>query len=510
MLPVSLAGVSNTAELRVDPHFFVEMLPIEPLKLGISEGIPIAPPYVASVTNGVNIPESAYDLTNEAPSLVYASVAAISQFAFRIDRCVPLHDPKQHDYGFDLQSSASRSSEVLVSRSGTPGIACAAVAIPDDLVAIPSGFVIRIDCTEEILLPTYLAAVLNHPAWRLWSASLATGKRQRNLSQEHLASIRVPKLPLQDQRVAGANYLASINRITAILADDLDLMASCDEVIRLEAGLKFESLAMSKLTFDVVHLGDCAESPILRLDPRSHRSEVRRIISPLESWDCVPLADLVEDLIKGRQPSILSVDEPGNENRVIATVSVQDGYVAKDLTKPTTEQEIERAGARLVGRGDLLITMDGEGSIGKAAVFSDAYDAVPDSHVAILRLNRPSLAAALACYLNSSLGQAQIEIAISGSTGQTQITRGDLLSIRVPQAVIDLAERIAKQYTSSIRAYVQITSRIRREICVSSSHLSRQLIKSGSLTPAAKSFMRTIGTESALITLLGRLRPEMF
>jgi hypothetical protein len=80
---------------------------------------------------------------------------------------------------------------------------------------------------------------------------------------------------------------------------------------------------------------------------------------------------------------------------------------------------VELAGIRQIRQGDILIAMDGEGSIGKAAVFSGDYVAVPDSHLGILRLG-PELAWALACYLNSSLGQAQIELAISGS-GETNV-----------------------------------------------------------------------------------------
>ena len=195
---------------------------------------------------------------------------------------------------------------------------------------------------------------------------------------------------------------------------------------------------------------------------------------------------------------------------MVATVAIQAGTVVRDLTKPTTAEEIANAGDRQLQKGDLLVTMDGEGSIGKAAVFQDEYDAITDSHVAMIRFDNSDLARALACWINSSCGQAQIELAISGATGQTQLSKGDLENLQVPIELIERAINITADYQKTVRAYQPVTTHVRGLLCYFSVEVSEALIYSSTLGAEGKSALEKSASVEELSLLLSSLKPELF
>src|SRR4051812_38154314 len=128
----------------------------------------------------------------------------------------------------------------------------------------------------------------------------------------------------------------------------------------------------------------------------------------------------------------------------------------------------------------------------------------------ILRCGSERDAQMLSCFLNSSLGQAQIERSISGATGQTQLSTGDLMAIRVPAAAVLNAEAIAEQYTASLTSYEPLPRRIRREIARAAVLTSRVLADHAALGTDARSTLKQFDTDAPLLELLDSLRPEMF
>jgi hypothetical protein len=507
---IALSDVATTSELRIDAHHYLLSDQVREVINGIASGLPIASPVATSIANGINLPEAAYQLEADS-EWAYVSVGAISQFALRLERTVSLKDPESHAYGIDVAAAAGVPGELWITRSGTPGIAWAFEAPDSELHLIPSGFVIRISLDPRVFNPVYVAAVLNHPVWRIWSASLSAGKRQRNLSQEHLAQLRIPLLAMNEQDAVAHRYAEGLEEISNLLAEGQSFRDVTDKIVHGATALKFPPLKLSPLTFDRIDLRACADSPLLRVDSRFHRQEVRDVISGLEDAECVRLGDLLRNgIVKGQQPAILSVDDPENDYRVIATVALQAGQVVSELTKPTTEDQIDAAGDRLVGTGDLLVTMDGEGSIGKVAVFDGEYSAVTDSHVAILRLKDQSFGNAIACFLSSSLGQAQIELLTSGSTGQTQLSKDDLAALRIPRVALAKSETISEQFSAAVVRYEALTRRVRRVVCEHSAVVSQYLIDSDALAPTAKAYLADKREPESLLALLDALRPDMF
>jgi hypothetical protein len=154
---------------------------------------------------------------------------------------------------------------------------------------------------------------------------------------------------------------------------------------------------------------------------------------------------LPEAFVKGRQPTYL--EEPGEEEfaYVVSTLAVQVLQINARDCRFTPKSFYDGVGKqRQLRDGDIVLTMDGGTSIGKAAVFdltafseavevdSDEVFVTVDSHVAVLRPQGIS-SLALAYLLASPIGQAQFQRAESGASGQTAVTEDDVRYFQLPQ-----------------------------------------------------------------------------
>jgi hypothetical protein len=123
--------------------------------------------------------------------------------------------------------------------------------------------------------------------------------------------------------------------------------------------------------------------------------------------------------------------------------------------------------------------MDGDGSLGKAAVVPETeLSLMRDSHVAALETKGSEhLAAALACWLNSTWGLTQTSGLMTGATGQTQLRPVDLASIRVPVNVLERAAETSTEYMSALSYIDTPARRARRILCNGAAQVSELLLK---------------------------------
>ncbi|MDM7458604.1 MAG: hypothetical protein P3W94_004465 [Paracoccus sp. (in: a-proteobacteria)] len=87
----------------------------------------------------------------------------------------------------------------------------------------------------------------------------------------------------------------------------------------------------------------------------------------------------------------------------------------------------------MIETGDVLVNGTGEGTIGRAAPYLHGQRALPDNHVTVLRTDRVD-PVYLAVFLNSPLGQWQIERHIKGSSGQVELYPSDIARIMIWEA----------------------------------------------------------------------------
>ena len=99
---------------------------------------------------------------------------------------------------------------------------------------------------------------------------------------------------------------------------------------------------------------------------------------------------------------------------------------------PDTQETMAECERALVKKDDVLITSTGEGTIGKIDIYPYEEPAIVDGHVSICRLKNEISSEYLAEYLRSEHGQVQLLRHVSGSTGQTELLKGNLGSVLVP------------------------------------------------------------------------------
>ncbi|GII25354.1 hypothetical protein Pme01_49510 [Planosporangium mesophilum] len=199
----------------------------------------------------------------------------------------------------------------------------------------------------------------------------------------------------------------------------------------------------------------------------------------------VRLADMLDGVpVKGRQPIWADEDEIDDDTPyAVATITIQSGMIARDRAKPTTKKSVERFSVRT---GDLLVSMDGDGSLGKAAVYDGDKDGTIDSHIARCRLLGGLEAAdAASCWLNSTWGRVQTTSLMTGSTGQTQLNPADLLDVLIPADLVTRANEISVAYRAALSAFEPVTRRARRMICAASADVTELLVANGAIRPGA-------------------------
>jgi hypothetical protein len=192
-----------------------------------------------------------------------------------------------------------------------------------------------------------------------------------------------------------------------------------------------------------------AETLTLRCDAKQADSRFLSLDESLSNVDSTRLSVFLPlPFVKGRQP--VYVEDPDSDDvaYVVSTLAVRPlRIIASDCRRISSSAFDALGASRQLKTGDVVLTMDGGTSIGKAAVFdstrfleelgispSDGEEArvTVDSHVAILRPQGIS-SLALAYLLTSPIGQLQFQRAESGASGQTAVTEDDVRYFRFPK-----------------------------------------------------------------------------
>lgn len=147
----------------------------------------------------------------------------------------------------------------------------------------------------------------------------------------------------------------------------------------------------------------------------------------------VYLSDALATNSRGRQPLYGEIGLP-----VINSKHVRTNRVILD-----SENRIglEQGSPVVIQTGDILLNGTGVGTIGRAAPYHFSENALPDNHVTVLRTKTMN-PIYLSVFLNSLLGQLQIERHTRGSSGQVEIYPADISKIIVWDAPVETQELI--------------------------------------------------------------------
>lgn len=142
---------------------------------------------------------------------------------------------------------------------------------------------------------------------------------------------------------------------------------------------------------------------------------------------------------RGRQPLYANEGLPVINSKHVRTnrVILTDNRVGKEEGSPI-----------VIENGDVLVNGTGEGTIGRAAPYLHTQRALPDNHVTVLRSDAID-PVYLAVFLNSPLGQWQIERHIKGSSGQVELYPNDIARITIWNAPDEVQQSVRASILSA-------------------------------------------------------------
>lgn len=174
-----------------------------------------------------------------------------------------------------------------------------------------------------------------------------------------------------------------------------------------------------------------------RLDAEHYQSKYEELYKALAKNNHVfKLGDCLSFNQRGTQPDYAEEGLP-----VVNSKHVQRGHVNMGDNRFATMPD--NTNAAVIKQGDVLMNGTGVGTIGRAAPYLHAADALPDNHVTVLRTAAFS-PICLALYLNSIAGQYQVDQHFKGSSGQIELYPTDIANFWCPELDIATQKKIDK------------------------------------------------------------------
>lgn len=164
-----------------------------------------------------------------------------------------------------------------------------------------------------------------------------------------------------------------------------------------------------------------------------------------ENWKIEKMEDICGYIQRGKQPEY---DDDNGEVGIINQRCIYwDKFDMSSVRYLDTSDEQSWQDYRYLQDGDVLLTSTGDGTLGRANVWTseNRKDYVVDGHVTILRSDKSKVTPKYLYYfLRSPYGQDQIFRYERGATGQTELYKGYIIDIEVIIPPLDEQERIVE------------------------------------------------------------------
>lgn len=146
-----------------------------------------------------------------------------------------------------------------------------------------------------------------------------------------------------------------------------------------------------------------------------------------EGWEVGELSDLAISIIRGISPKYIE----DNGICVLNQKCIRDNSINYELSR-RHDNKIKDASARFINYGDILVNSTGFGTLGRVAFVKwlQEESITVDSHVTIVRPNEKIINSEYLAY-SVQYKQTEIENMAEGSTGQTELSRVKLGSLKV-------------------------------------------------------------------------------
>jgi len=176
-------------------------------------------------------------------------------------------------------------------------------------------------------------------------------------------------------------------------------------------------------------------------------------------WEKVRIEDVSETVTRGKQPTYV---EEGGIPVLNQSCIYWDGYHEDELKRLDENVAEGWKDKYFVQENDVLINSTGKGTLGRAICWSGLSEEVAlDSHITRVAVNQEKISPEyLRYYLESRWGQTMLYVyCVSGSTGQIELSKTDLLSMPILVPPISEQRRIADML-STVDSLIQQTDEI--------------------------------------------------
>lgn len=331
-----------------------------------------------------------------------------------------------------LHKSEVKPGMVLLSMSGSVG----SVSVALDSWQYP------INSNQDVakivpynISPFFLAAYLASKHGQIQIERQPVGSVQQHIFLWMIERLKIPRFSEDFERaISRATEYAYVQHETVP-----QLMADAHALMMKSLGLADwtppEPLTFGAKASDALAAG--------RLDAQYFRPLFEEVAQRLRATGgAIALGEILTVNARGRQPLYDDVGLP-----VVNSKHVRTNRVILDDNRTATE-----SGSPVqIRNGDVLINGTGVGTIGRTAVYLHDEPALPDNHVTVLRTDQID-PVFLSVFLNSPLGQWQIERHIKGSSGQIELYPHDIARIVAWDAPDEVQQSVRNSVLSAFGA----------------------------------------------------------
>ena len=267
------------------------------------------------------------------------------------------------------------------------------------------------------------------------------GTAQPKLSIERVRRFRIPLLNREFQFLV----CMLVDRAYNLIGNSKLIYKQAEDLLLSELGLKDW-----QPTEENIAVKSFAESfrKSDRLDAEHYQPKFDQLIQKLEERvKLTKLGKILNTCQKGKQPQYFDEDEEIIDGYpVINSKQVQKGEVI--LTNSRFAPLPDGKQPLVIQDDDVLINGTGVGTIGRCAPYLYEQQALPDTEVTVLRSNKLD-SVYLSIYLNSILGQLQVEKYLQGSSGIIRVYPKDIAEFWIWEAPVDIQQSIRNKVEES-------------------------------------------------------------
>lgn len=192
---------------------------------------------------------------------------------------------------------------------------------------------------------------------------------------------------------------------------------------------------------------------VCRLDAEYYQPIYLETVDNLLKVKNTLLGNIAQRITQGPNPVFVESGKSSLNGRNIKKLRV-----VIDNSNYVSGQEFNKYKNFKVKQNDILITLKGLGSIGKAGYVFQQIDAIFSRDIGLIRLNDSNLSKFIYAFLLSKYGSRQVERSSTGGTGQLTLATTALKQIIVPQLKDEDIKFIASLIENSEENYKQSNS----------------------------------------------------